>query len=197
MNELFSKLRAEIITLCKNPDFVHSDWFIKWHLEIVEKISLELCEKYKQADKNLVLGLVWMHDYAKLVDREHEHEESAIQKGRPFLENLGFEKEYIDNLIKHIEIFERKMTEDLRIAPIEVQIVSSADAASHMVGPFYFLWWYENPNKPFEELMEDNKKKALKDWERKITLPEVKEAFKTRHNHILEQAGNLPDKFLN
>lgn len=109
---------------------------------------------------------------------------------------LGFPEDYVIKLLSLIEIFESKMTEDLSKAPIEVQIVSSADAASHLVGPFYYLWWYENPDKPFEELMQDNERKAVKDWTRKMVLPEVREVFKQRHNFQLEQAGHLPKSFM-
>lgn len=195
MIQNFEKLRKHIKTIAFTPNFIHHLWFIKWHLEIVEKMSIELCNIYTNADRDLVLGLVWMHDYAKLIDRVHEHDPNVINKGKIILKELGFPVEYIDKLIEYIKIFETKMTEDLGKAPIEIQIVSSADAASHFVGPFHSLWWYEQADKPIEELMEDNKTKALKDWHRKIVLPEVRKAFKTRFNHTMEQAGKLPEKY--
>jgi len=137
-----------------------------------------------------------MHDYAKIVDRAHEHEIEAIEKNRVVLEKFDFSKEYIDKLIEYIKIFESKMTEDLTKAPIEIQIVSSADASSHFVGPFYSLWWYEHSEKPFEELMKDNEYKALKDWNRKMVLPEVRKAFEHRFQYTMEQTGSLPDKYI-
>lgn len=193
----FEKLREYIKVIAHDTNFVHNPWYIKWHLEIVEKMSLELCEIYTHADKDIVLGLVWMHDHAKLIDRPHEHDSNVIEKGRVVLEKLGFDKEYTDKLIEYINIFESKMTEDLSKVQIEIQIVSSADAASHFVGPFYNLWWYEHSDKTIDELMEDNRKKALKDWNRKVTLPEVKSAFESRFNHTIEQSGSLPQKYFN
>lgn len=51
-------------------------------------------------------------------------------------------------------------------------------------------------NKTLEELMELNRKKVEKGWSHKIVLPEARKTFKARHDFHLEQAGQLPVKFL-
>ncbi|MFA5872102.1 MAG: hypothetical protein WC858_05300 [Parcubacteria group bacterium] len=164
-------------------------------MEIVEKIALETCDIYQEADKNVVLAMTWLHDYGKMVDFSNQYESTQV-KGSELMGSLGFEKDFISKTIMFIKMLDSKLAIDINKAPLEVKILSSADGAAHFVGPFFFLWWYENSNKKFEELMEDNEKKALKDWNKKVVIPEIREKFEPRFKFLLEQAGNLPEKYL-
>ncbi len=186
--KLISNLKEHIKKISSNKEFKHHQWFIEYHLEIVEKISLELCDIYKNADRNLVLMMVWMHDYGKIINFNNQYEETIVQ-GKNFLISLGFDKKYSEKAIGYIEIMDKKS--GLEKAPIEIQIVSSADGASHLVGPFFMIWWQDNHNKDFRQLMKDNYVKAQIDWNKKIILPEVMEAFKKRFNVLMEQSGEI------
>jgi hypothetical protein len=44
--------------------------------------------------------------------------------------------------------------------------------------------------------MQDNIKKATKDWNKKMVLPEVRKAFEKRYKFLLEQRGQMPERFL-
>jgi len=174
-------------------NFIHHWWFVKYHLEIVEKIALELCGKYPKADKDLVILLVWLHDYGKIIDYKRQYEGTLIVGKKKLLE-IGFPNEFVGKSISYIEIFDKK--ENLEDAPIEVQIVSSADGASHLTGPFYEIFWKEFHDWTYEELLSENKRKAIVDWEKKIVLPEIKEAFFERQKILLEHCNKLPEKYL-
>jgi hypothetical protein len=195
MQDKIETLKAHIRELSANPDFVHHKWFVTWHLEIVERIAMELADIYSHADRDVVEVMVWLHDYGKILDYKNQYA-ATLPAGKKKLLELGFPTEFTDAVISNIETLDKKLELDISKAPIEVQIVSSADGCSHFVGPFMHLWWYENNTKPWEELMVDNRAKADKDWNHKITLPEARTAFEQRYKYICEQSGSLPKKFL-
>ncbi len=200
MQEKIAAFKSHVREVSANPGFVHHKWFAKWHLEVVEKIALELAEKYPEANRDLVEVMAWLHDYGKILDYDNQYEKT-LTAGREKLLELGFPDEFVQKAVAYIETLDKKMEVDLHEAPIEVQIVSSADGCAHMVGPFMFVFWnYETDQtfagKSYEELMQLNLAKANKDWTRKIVLPEARTAFESRYQHILETSGQLPDKFL-
>jgi len=193
MKKLVQDFKLHVIKIANNNSFIHYSWFVKYHLEIVEKIALELCKKYPQANKNLVLLLVWLHDYGKIVDFKNQHKATTTEGKRKLLK-IGFAAEYVEKVIAYVNIIDSKI--NITKAPLEVKIVSSADGASHFVGPFFSIFWKENYTWKLTDLLKENKKKAKTDWDKKIVLPEVKEKFLNRHNHFLESYGEPPKKYL-
>jgi hypothetical protein len=134
-------------------------------------------------------SLVWFHDLEKIV-RNQQLEPKSI------LLELGFENLEIEELVRICEIEEKHREIDLNNAEIEVKILSSADGAVHLLGPFFSIYWYENPEKSIEDLTNGDLEKIKRDWERKMVLPEVKKSFESRRQLMLEQRGVYPEKFL-
>jgi hypothetical protein len=184
-----------MVDAASKPNFRHHEWYVRYHLELVEQIAAELTLRHPEADTDLVRVLVWLHDYGKTLDTADEHE-ATLSAGRAQLHAVGFDPTFADQAIAYVELLDRKVDIDLTEAPIEVRIVSTADGCSHLVGPFFHLWWQEHADRPFEQLMADNRRKLHQDWTRKIVLPEARAAFEPRYRLLQEQFGTFPERFL-
>ena len=188
-----SKLRDLVIEAIASPDYIHHSWYTEYHMFIVEKIALEACELYPKADHDKVLSLIWIHDYEKIIDFAQK-DNRVLAATKQLLANAEYRPEVIDELVCMTNILNEK--NDIANTQIEIQIVSSADGASHVIGPFMDIYWYENPNMSISEIQAGNRKKIMKDWDLKITIPEIREAFESRRIHELEATGELPEKYL-
>jgi putative nucleotidyltransferase with HDIG domain len=195
MEDKLNKFKDIVKENCKNKDFKYREWFIADHINIVEKIAMELCDTYKEADRDVVIALVWFHDFGKPINIKNE-KELTEEKGIEALRNIGFAEDFIDKVFKYWERMEMKNEIDISKETIEVQIVSSADGASHFVGQFYPGFFSDEPKEGINWVREEIRKKIKVDWERKIVLPEVKKAFKSRYLNALELLGEYPDKFI-
>jgi hypothetical protein len=173
MNEEINNIKQKVIELSNNKLFIHHNWFVKYHLEIVEELSIKYSKLYKNINISIILLLVWIHDYEKITSNipNSDSLNNFLQK------NISDEK-IIEEILSYYKIFESKNIELIKDSPIEIQIVSSCDAVSHLIGPFFYLWWKENNNKNFEDLMADNIKKLEKDWNKKISIQKIKDDFK-------------------
>lgn len=193
MNENIAKVKELVRAKASNPEFIHYKWFAKWHLEVVESIAEGFLKHYLDADKDVVRVMVWMRDYGKIIDFDSQYAHEHVDNGRAELVGLGFSEEFAGRVAEGIKILDAKV--DLDKAPIEVQIVSSADGCSHITGPFLGLYWWENPQKSHEEIMAGNLRKITGDWDKKVVLPEARRAFQHHYDVSREQSGELSESF--
>jgi hypothetical protein len=196
MDEKLALLKAHVTELVANPDFVHHKWFITYHLVIVEQIARELLAFYPDADQDLVLTMAWMHDYGKILNYDSQYSREHIDQSVAKLKEFGFEASFAEQVGDYIEWMDKRNEVDLREAPIEVQIVSSADAGSHFASPFHPLYWYENPDKPIEDIVAGKPGRISTDWDRKLVLPEARAAFAKFYEVTRIQNGQLPKRYL-
>jgi HD superfamily phosphodiesterase len=194
MQEKIEKFKEIVIQNFSRVDFEYHEWMVDYHLKVVEKIAMELCDIYPDANRDIVQTLVWFHDFGKPFDDEKERE-ITLDKGSQALVECGFDQDFINKVIEFWKLMEKKNEIDLNEAPIETKIISSADGASHFVGIFYPSYFGDGDD--FLTTQNKLKEKICVDWERKIVLPEVKKAFADRYEKQKELYGEFPKSFLN
>ncbi len=194
MEESLEKFRNIVIENFSRKEFKYHEWMVEYHLTIVERLAMELCDIYTDADRNIVQALVWFHDFGKPIDEENERA-VTLSEGPKVMLACGFPQEFIDAVVERWKLMEQKNEIDIRTTPIETQIVSSADGASHFTGVFYASYFNEDGD-DFITTQKELAEKITKDWERKIVLPEVKKAFESRYRQARELLGEFPHAFL-
>ncbi|MDD9912966.1 MAG: hypothetical protein OXR68_00170 [Alphaproteobacteria bacterium] len=178
-------LKQHVCKLASTPPFIHHDWFVDHHLSIIESIVEELLGKYPKANKTVCRAMVWIHDLGKIItNKGPDEEEVTFREINNTLPKFGFSSEEIRLIAQAYREMEelKPQGEDFLI---ETKIISSADAFSHYIGPFFSLHWREHPNKEVDALVDDNLRKIKKD-EGKIMLPEVMEAARLRMDLLAE-----------
>ena len=195
MQDQIEKFKALTLKNFSRKDFQYHEWMGQYHLKIVERIALELCDVYPQADKELVQTLVWFHDFGKPLDEQNE-KATTLSEGSKAMKECGFPDEFIQKVVQYWLLMEQKNEIDIRTTPVEVQIISSSDGASHFVGMFYPHYFRDDPEESVALIQSRLKEKIEQDWNRKIVLPEVKKAFEVRYKRALEMLGEFPEKFI-
>lgn len=187
MKQKIQALIQKVIANSSLEEFEYREWFVAYHLKIVEEIALSLVEKYPEADRDLTQVLAWVHDYSKpFAKTKEEEKEMLIPMLSEAMQSLDFEPDFIERTTQSLKEIESKDEKVLENAAIEVRIVSSADGASHFFGPFFSSYFRDDKNEPLSRTMDRVIKKAQRDWNRKIVLPEARELVKDRYEILLD-----------
>lgn len=193
-------LETHITQEANAPAFIHYKWFITHHLKIIEQLVNELCDLYPAANRTACLAMVWLHDFGKILTNKQvspeKEQETTLTQSAVLLEKYGFSPDDTALILECLKQMDEVKTTAPTNLHLETKIISSADAAAHYIGPFFALYWYENPGKPVDALIADNQKKLLKD-SHKVLLPEI-ETFLQPRRALLEEylPTNRPTRFL-
>jgi hypothetical protein len=177
------RLRGEVSRRASTPEFVHADWFVTYHLQIVERLAQRFTSGREGTDATLVDALVWLHDFGKIsslneLDRENLDEVESV------LRQSGFPSAFSNTVMGCLTEVNSPRRLDKR-ARIESRIVSSADACSHLIGPFFMIYWRENQEAAIERNLVENERKLVHDWSVRVSLPEAADWFATQRQAVM------------
>lgn len=89
--------------------FIHHEWFVEHHLQIVESLANELCDLYPNADRHIVFAMVWLHDFCKILTRKTLPREAEDQltflESQILMQDLGFPVEFSSTVVENLKIF--------------------------------------------------------------------------------------------
>lgn len=175
----------------ERPD--HKSWYVKDHLDIVQNVVDDLHTKYG-GDKNILDLMVYTHDLAKAMNNEKMSHRETIE---PVLKEMGIADNVINTVISNVEMMDKVKKEDVADLPVEVKILSTADALSHYTTGdrgFLNIFSNETSDADMSDIEASNKNKLAKD-KRKILLPEfnLDDTKITYKNRTTSVAGSVTD----
>ncbi|NOY89498.1 MAG: HD domain-containing protein [FCB group bacterium] len=175
---LVLKLRKAIIEEAKKSKHI-SSWFLPRHLMEVERCANRLCDKYSQADRDIVCLGVWFHDIGRLRGYDKKHDIYGAEEARKILSQAGLPSAKIE---KVYEVCRSHKCEDVQPKSLEAKILATADAMSHFMHTVYLrLFLYYQTEMTFDESRILIRKKLERDFNRKIFFKEVKNQLRKKY----------------
>ncbi len=173
-----AQLKNYLASIIKNSPHCEK-WFYQEHILVVEKLAMQLCDKYPAANRDAVTLMVYLHD----IGRADNHSENHDLYGSEYAHKLLTENEFPQDFIKLVAQGCKTHSCDNFGQPtsLEGKILATADAMSHFQGGFYlrifYAWSQKATNKQnFTHLKKKLFAKMDRDFNNKIFFPEAKNA---------------------
>ncbi len=179
------KIKELIKRECKELGFV-SNWFYDEHLCRVEKNAKWLLKKIPEADKEVVLLGVWLHDTQRIRGIKIDHQKGGAQEAEKIMKQNGYD----EGTIKSVQsvILTHSCNSKMPVS-LEGKILASADAMAHYNSNF-FLRIALQGDRTFSEYKKWALEKLDRNYNRKIFFDFAKEKIEKRHNIIKSFISN-------
>ena len=154
------------------------------HLNEAEKWAEFMLKKYPQADREIVMLSLWLHDIGHYpLPADADHAVRSEERAKKFLESQNYPK--IKEVLHCVRSHRCK---DVLPKTLEAKIISFVDSASHMTDYMYF-----------DMVKDENAKtrvhaKMQRDFRDLQQFPEIKENL-TELYHAWENLINTYEKF--
>jgi uncharacterized protein len=156
-------------------------WFFDKHLLGVEKFARKLLERLPEANEEIVMLGVWLHDLQRIRGIEGDHAKIGAIEAEKVLKKHKYDDKTIRD-VKNV-ILAHRCNPNLMPKTIEEKILASADAMSHYINNFYIniaVLGERNTKKYQKWVLE----KLNRDYNKKIHFTFAKKMIRERHNII-------------
>lgn len=179
MSKKIIEIKKLIKKECQGANF---NWFYDTHLLNVEKFSKELLKKLPEANKEIVMLCVWLHDLQRIRKIEGDHQEIGAEEAEKVMKQFQYSEAEVIRVKEAILSHScgKRLPKSL-----EGKILASADAMSHYVDDFYLKIAVTG-----QRNLADYKKWALekldRDYNKKIFFGFAKKIIDKRHKILLD-----------
>ena len=115
----------------KDPPYA----YLPKHVFEVEKWVKRIIQKYPEADREIILLSVWLHDIGQVVGEDIDHAVNSENEARLFLPKIKIFPEKIGEIVRCVRSHKCK---DVQPNTLESKILAVSNAVSHMTD-FYYI----------------------------------------------------------
>lgn len=180
MNKKIDKIKQQIKKECQRSKTVPT-WFFERHLCGVETFARKLLNRLPNANKEVVLLSVWLHDLQRIRGKKGDHATVGALEAGKVLRKYDYDADTIQ-AIKSV-IRSHSCNSNIMPKTVEEKILASADAMSHYANDFY-LSIAALGQRNIEEYKKWALEKLDRDFNKKIQFAFARKLIRKRHEII-------------
>ena len=132
--DIVSETKGYFLEMAKQK-FNVDNYYLERHVNEVDRWAKKILEIKKEADREVVLLGVWLHDIGQLIGyKDIDHAINSEIEVRRFLGEKGIDKSKIEKVAHCVRAHRCK---DIQPNTLEAKIVATSDSASHMTDIVY------------------------------------------------------------
>lgn len=168
--DIIEKAKDYCLNIIKNSDDIYD---LDRHLPEAERWAKKIMQGHPEADQEVVLLIVWLHDVSHYVgDKGTDHAVRSEKMAQEFLEKNNYDSEKMKKVLHGVRSHRNR---DVVPASIEAKIFVCADSASHMTDILYLDMTHQGK---FEAVMA----KIERDFRDIGMFPEVQQMLAPIHD---------------
>jgi len=165
MTPIIEKAKEEFFKMVNG--FGSDPYHLLPHVPEAEKWAKLMLKKYPEADAEVVLLAIWLHDLGHYpIPTEIDHAVRSEQRAKEFLEKESYLKDKIEKVLHCVRAHRCR---DVQPQTLEAKIIAFVDSASHMTDTMYLDMVRTDEEGRFQRTYG----KLERDWRDLSAFPEV------------------------